>query len=156
MSEDRRPYSAAEKETFGFVDDEEQSERPLEEEMLGAEDYRGADRYGTTPAEERRGVPLDEYIEDEEPDEPSEEVTDDWPEAPDPRAGTLVDNFDVFAEEVSPEPAVDQSAIHITEDDRDRAETIRESWEGDRPLDPDDDMALDEDREAEPEPDDWR
>ncbi|WP_168801486.1 hypothetical protein [Glycomyces buryatensis] len=154
MSTDRRPYSAAEEETFGHVDDERDNEESLEQEILEAEGYKGADRHGTTPAEEQLGVSLDEALEDEEPDELGEAVTDSWGEGPDPQAGELHDQEDVWAEE-SPAAAA-QEEIHVTVDDRERAEVIRESGEQGPPPDPDDDEALDEDREQEPKPDDWR
>ncbi|MCH7229273.1 hypothetical protein L0U85_00090 [Glycomyces sp. L485] len=155
MRDDRKPYSDDEKETFGYIDDEEESEESLEDEILDAEDYQGADRYGTTPAEEQLGVPLDEGLAEEEPDEPAESVTDEWEGGPDPQAGELHDQEAVWAEE-SPAAGTDQSDIHITEDDRERAESLRESWEEGPPPDPTDDEALDEDRDQEPGPDDWR
>ena len=154
MSDDRRPYSSEDKDSFEWIDDEEQSERPVVEEIADAEDYKAADNYGTTPFEERHGVPLDEGLAEEEPDEPDESVTDEWQEGPDPQAGELHDQEDVWAEE---SPAVaDLGEIHVTEDDRERAETIRESWEEGPPPDPEDDEALDEDRDQDPQPDDWR
>ncbi|GAB3655385.1 hypothetical protein [Glycomyces tarimensis] len=155
MSDDREPYSAHEKDSFEWIDDEKQTEEPVEEEILSMEDYKGADRHGTTPAEERRGVPLDEALAEERPDEPSEAVTDEWASGPDPQAGQLHDKEDVWAEE-SPSAAADLGEIHVTEDDREHTETIRESWEEGPPPDPTDDRALDEDRDAEPKADDWR
>lgn len=83
---------------FEFVDDDEEGDEELEEEILDANDYREADRFGTTPAEESRGAPLDTELAAEEPevwddqdeqrpgdpvpDEPSEPEPD--PEAPPP------------------------------------------------------------------------
>ena len=65
---DREPYSTDDKDAFEWIDDMEQSEQPVEEAILDADDYEGADRYGTTPAEERRGVPLAEELAAEEPE----------------------------------------------------------------------------------------
>ncbi|HEU5128781.1 MAG TPA: hypothetical protein VFU12_12395 [Glycomyces sp.] len=152
---DREPYSTDDKDAFEWIDDMEQSEQPVEDAILDADDYEGADRYGTTPAEERRGVPLEEELASEEPDVPSASVSDEWREGPDPRAGTLVDDGELTAEETSDGDA-DLGEIHVTEDDRDRAGSMRESWEEGPPPDPEAAAALDEDRDPEPEPDDWR
>ncbi|GAB3220399.1 hypothetical protein GCM10027447_04760 [Glycomyces halotolerans] len=163
MSDNREPYSVDEKDAFSWVDDELDNERPVEEEILEAEDYRGANRHGTTPSEEQTNVPLDEALEEERPDEPAEQVTDEWEAGPDPQTGTLVDNFDGYAEETEA-PAEDpaQGALHETGDDRERAGEIRESWEAGPPADPEADLApteepdVTEDLEPEPEPEDWR
>ncbi|WP_100445279.1 hypothetical protein [Glycomyces xiaoerkulensis] len=137
MSDDRRPYSADEKEAFGYVDDEERTEQPLEEEILEAEDYRGVTRHGTTPAEERTGVPLDEALEEERPEEPDEEVSEEGRDDADPQAGALVDSWDVFAEETEAPPEdPEQEAVRETEDDRARAARLRESGEAGPPPDP--------------------
>lgn len=153
---DREPYSTDDKDAFEWIDDMEQSEQPVEEEILDAEDYKAADRYGTTPAEERRGVPLEEELADEEPDVPSEAVSDEWEEGPDPRAGALFDEDELYAEEAEGGEAADLGEIHVTEDDRARARDMRESWEEGPPPDPENDEALDEDRDQEPRRDDWR
>lgn len=68
MSHDREPYDDAESETFGFVEDEEVTGEELEDDILDAEGYQAADGFGTTPEEERRGPPLDEELDAEEPD----------------------------------------------------------------------------------------
>lgn len=155
MSDDRQPYSADEKDVFEWIDDMEQSEQPVKDDILEAEDYKGANRYGTTPAEERRGVPLEEYLADEEPDVPSESVSDDWPEGPDPKAGALHDEDELYAEEAS-EGDAGLGEIHVTEDDDERAGDLRESWEAGPPPALEDAEDLDEDRDEEPEADDWR
>jgi len=72
MSDENVPNSAGEQETFGFIDDEEENEESLEEDILDADDYREADRYGMTADEERRGTPLSVELAGEEPDEPPE------------------------------------------------------------------------------------
>jgi hypothetical protein len=154
MAADRRPYSAEDQDAFSYIDDEEQSEEPVEDAILDAEGYRAADAYGTTPAEERRGVPLEEQLAAEEPETPGA-VPDEWPEGPDPRAGALHEQGAQYAEEVGGEPA-DLGEIHVVSDDRDRAASLRESWEEGPPEDAQDDAALDEDRAQEPGPDDWR
>lgn len=154
MAADRRPYSAEDQDAFSYIDDEEQSEEPVEEAILGAEGYRALDRHGTTPAEERAGAPLEEQLAAEEPETPGA-VPDEWPEGPDPRSGALHDAGVQYAEEG--EGAADLGEIHVTGDDRARAETLREQWERDGlPEDARDDEALDEDRDQAPGPDDWR
>lgn len=153
---DREPYSTDDEDVFEWIDDMEQSEQPVEEEILDAEDYRAADRYGTTPAEERRGVPLDEELADEEPDVPSGAVSDEWEEGPDPRVGALPDEGAPYAEEAPGGGAADLGEIHVTDDDRERADVVRESGEEGPPPDSEDDEALDEDRGQEPHWDDWR
>jgi hypothetical protein len=154
MAADRRPYSAEEQDAFSYIDDEEQSEEPVEDAILDAEDYRAADQFGTTPAEEQRGVPLEEQLAAEEPETPGA-VPDEWPQGPDPRSGALHEQGGVYAEEAGGEPA-DLGEIHVTEDEATRAEALRETWEEGPPEDARDDEALDEDRGQEPGPDDWR
>lgn len=156
MSDDREPYSNDDKDAFEWIDDMEQSEQPVEEEILDADDYKAADRYGTTPAEERRGVPLDVELSEERPDVPSESVSDEWEEGPDPRADALFDEDELYAEEAEGGEDADLGEIHVTEDDRERAKAMRESWEEGPPSDPEDTEALDEDRDQEPRRDDWR
>jgi hypothetical protein len=70
-------------------------------------------------------------------------------------SGALHEQGGVYAEEVGGEVA-DLGEMHVIEDDRDRAESLRESWEAGPPEDARDDAALDEDRAQEPGPDDWR
>ena len=41
---------------------------PLDSGVEAADDWSGADRFGTTAAEERRGESLDERLSEEEPD----------------------------------------------------------------------------------------
>ncbi|GAB4001110.1 hypothetical protein GCM10029992_35510 [Glycomyces albus] len=98
MSDERRPYAADEQDPFSWIDDELRDERPVEEEILNAEDGRSIDRHGTTPAEERHGLPVGEELDEEVPEERAEPDSGQWEEAPDPRADTLVDGWDVYAE----------------------------------------------------------
>lgn len=154
MAADRRPYSADEQETFGQYDDVGLEGQELEEEILEEEDYVAADRFGTTPAEEQRGTPLEEQLEAERPEAPGA-VNDEWQQGPDPRAGTLHDQDGQYAEEAETDPN-GQGEIHVTEDDRDRAASLRETWEEGPPEDATDDVSLDEDRDQNPGPDDWR
>lgn len=53
---------------FGFVDDGEETDEELEEEILDANGYLEADRFGMTADEERRGAPLDTELAAEEPE----------------------------------------------------------------------------------------
>lgn len=154
MAADRRPYSADDQETFGVYDDETPDDQALEDDILSAEDYRAADRYGTTPAEEQRGTPLEEQLASEEPETPGA-VPDEWPQGPDPRSGALHGRDGQYAEAAESEPA-DQGEMHVTGDDRERAAFLREQGEAGPPEDAEDDEALDEDRDQEPGPDDWR
>lgn len=68
MSDDSTAYAQDEEEPFGFVDDDEEEDEELEEEILDAEDYAAADRFGMTEAEERRGPSLDLELSAEEPE----------------------------------------------------------------------------------------
>ena len=70
MTDQNTTYDAAEHETFGFVDDEQPSEEGLVDAIVDAEGYRGADRHGMTPREEREGTPLDERLAAEVPSSP--------------------------------------------------------------------------------------
>ncbi|MEU6860445.1 hypothetical protein AB0B28_16440 [Glycomyces sp. NPDC046736] len=74
MADQNQPYDASEQETFGFVDDDDEgaTDESLEEDILDARDYAEADRYGMTPAEERRGASLEDELAAEIPDESAE------------------------------------------------------------------------------------
>lgn len=61
---DAAALSAAEE-----LDEDELQVDPLEEGMDPPEHWAGANRWGTTPAEERRGESLDRRLSEEEPDE---------------------------------------------------------------------------------------
>ncbi|HZE38185.1 MAG TPA: hypothetical protein VE172_05170 [Stackebrandtia sp.] len=61
-------YSAGEEGELEFVNDDEESDEQLEDEILQADGYREAGRFGTTAAEERRGEPLSQRLSEEEPD----------------------------------------------------------------------------------------
>lgn len=100
MSDERRPYAADEQDPFSWIDDELNDERPVEEEILSPEGDQSVDRHGTTPAEERHGLPIGEELEEEVPEERAEPEPEPerWDEAPDPRADTLVDGWDVYAD----------------------------------------------------------
>ncbi|MCD0442186.1 hypothetical protein LO763_00910 [Glycomyces sp. A-F 0318] len=83
MSDQNLPYTAAEQETFGFIDDEEANEEPLEDEILDADGYQEAADREMTPEGERRGPSLDEELAAEVPDV-SAEVTKPGPGDPIP------------------------------------------------------------------------
>ena len=98
------------------------------------EGYRGANRYGTTVDEERRGESLDQLLSEEEPDvSPDAPWTDE--ESPsdddrprDARSGRLVapdegahgdDEKDVFARDVGLDggaASAEEAAIHVTDE----------------------------------------
>lgn len=66
MSDESKAYAQGEEEPFGFLDDGEEEGEELEEEILDADDYAEADRFGMTPAEEGRGASLDTELSAEE------------------------------------------------------------------------------------------
>jgi Family of unknown function (DUF5709) len=98
------------------------------------EGYRGANRFGTTVDEERRGESLDQLLAEEEPDvSPDAPWTDE--EAPtdddreqEPRSGRLVapdegahddDESDVFARDVGQDggaASAEEAAVHVTDE----------------------------------------
>lgn len=98
------------------------------------EGYRGATRFGTTLAEERRGESLDDRLGEEEPDPPLDEEWTDEDEPTDDgrpterRAGRLIAPghggvFDVDTGAVASELGVDggaataeEAAMHLTDD----------------------------------------
>lgn len=101
------------------------------------EGYRGANRFGTTAEEERRGESLDQLLAEEEPDIPAD---DEWSDEDDPsdddhttspRAGRLVepdegahpdDEKDVVAFDVGIDgggASAEEAAVHVIEDPSD-------------------------------------
>ncbi|MDA1361327.1 hypothetical protein O1R50_16980 [Glycomyces luteolus] len=58
MSDENAAYTQGEDEPFGFIDDDEEEGEEVEEDILDADDYAEADRFGMTPQEEGRGTPL--------------------------------------------------------------------------------------------------
>src|SRR5690606_19107783 len=58
---DREPDSLDDKDAFEWIDEVEQTQRPVKGAMLDTEGYED-DRHGTTPAEERHGPPLEEEL----------------------------------------------------------------------------------------------
>ncbi|MGC4857358.1 DUF5709 domain-containing protein [Micromonospora sp. DT4] len=108
---------------------------PLDAGIVAADHWTGANRFGTTPAEERAGESLDQYLAQEEPDiDPYAEGGDDEDELirrgyeTEPRAGRLVEydegaREDDEAESVAWDAGIDaggasaeEAAVHVIED----------------------------------------
>jgi hypothetical protein len=108
---------------------------PLDTGIAAADRWAGADRFGTTPAEERAGESLEQLLAEEEPDiDPYAEAADDEDELirrgyeQEPRAGRLVADDQGFgadrqADSVAWEAGIDgggasaeEAAIHVVDD----------------------------------------
>jgi len=98
------------------------------------EGYRGANRFGTTAEEERRGESLDQLLAEEEPEATDDEWTDednprDDDHTTDRRSGRLVapdegahgdDESDAVASDVGIDggaAAAEEAAVHVIEED---------------------------------------
>lgn len=103
-----------------MIDDDDVTERELEDEILLADDYQAADDFGTTPEEARAGESLEAQLAQEEPDVPPASVDDAWPEGPGPRTGQLVADGADMATELGEgdDAAGEEAAVHeITDSD---------------------------------------
>jgi Family of unknown function (DUF5709) len=115
------------------LDDDEVD--PLDTGIVAADHWSGANRFGTTAAEEWQGESLDERLAEEEPDiDPYAELADDEDELSrrgdqtDPRAGRLVaddeglgedDEADLVAYDVGIDAGAataEEAAIHVIDD----------------------------------------
>ncbi|TYB97663.1 hypothetical protein FXF53_19475 [Micromonospora sp. WP24] len=108
---------------------------PLDTGIAAADHWSGANRYGTTPAEERAGESLEQLLAEEEPDiDPYAEVSDDEDELirrgdeQDPRAGRLVAYDEGFGDDEEPDSvawdagidagaaSAEEAAVHLVDD----------------------------------------
>jgi Family of unknown function (DUF5709) len=108
---------------------------PLDTGVVAADHWSGANRFGTTAAEEARGESLAERLAEEEPDiDPYAELPDDEDELTrrgdqtDPRAGRLVaddegigedDEADLVAHDVGIDAgaaSAEEAAVHVVDD----------------------------------------
>jgi hypothetical protein len=95
MSDQNTPFTAAEQDAFSFIDDEEQTEEPIEDGILDADGYQEAADYGMTPEEQRRGASLDRELAAEVPDvsgdprepRPGDPIPDEPPGPQEPEPG---------------------------------------------------------------------
>lgn len=109
---------------------------PLDTGVVAADRWSGANRFGTTPAEERAGESLEQLLSEEEPDvdpyaesgdEDEDELTRRGYEA-EPRAGRLIGEDQGFGEDVEPDAvaydagidagaaSAEEAAVHVVDD----------------------------------------
>ncbi|MEV0648155.1 hypothetical protein AB0I28_23100 [Phytomonospora sp. NPDC050363] len=111
-------FDATDNAPYGFVDDGDLVEEPdqrLEDEILLQDDYREADRFGTTPEEARDGERVDFHLMQERGDgpRPAEETT------VGPTSAVLMGDRGMTAFEAGADPTAgpEQAAMHtVTED----------------------------------------
>jgi hypothetical protein len=115
--------------------DDDRVADPLDTGIEPADRWAGADRFGTTPAEQRAGESLEQLLSEEEPDiDPYTEAPDDEDELlrrgyePEARAGRLVAEDEGFgpdeeADAVASDVGIDgggasaeEAAIHVVDD----------------------------------------
>ena len=115
--------------------DDDRVADPLDTGIAPADRWAGANRFGTTIAEQRAGESLDQRLAEEEPDvDPDAEVPDDEDELArrgyerEPRSGRLVaenagfgedDEADLVAEDVGVDAggaSAEEAAIHVVDD----------------------------------------
>jgi hypothetical protein len=115
--------------------DDDRVADPLDTGVAAADHWAGANRFGTTPSEERAGESLEQLLAEEEPDvDPYAEAIDDEDELtrrgydPEPRAGRLVDYDEGFGEDVEADAvawdagidaggaSAEEAAIHVVDD----------------------------------------
>jgi hypothetical protein len=130
--------------------DDDAVEDPLDVGIAPSDKWSGANRFGTTPEEEREGESLDARLAEEEPDIPLDDGSDDEDKDEDeltrhgydaePRAGRLISEDeglgpDEETDAVAYDAGVDaggasaeEAAVHLVDDPNDP------NGEGDRPL----------------------
>jgi hypothetical protein len=110
-------------------------EDPLDEGIEPADKWAGANRFGTTVAEQRQGEPIEQLLAEEEPDiDPYADAADDEDELSrrgydsEPRAGRLVAQDEGFGEDdesdlVARDAGIDgagasaeEAAMHVVDD----------------------------------------
>jgi hypothetical protein len=115
--------------------DDDKVADPLDTGIAPADRWSGANRFGTTPAEERAGESLDQLLAQEEPDvDPYDEGDDDEDELTrrgyeeDPRAGRLVAEDQGFGEDEEADSvawdagidaggaSAEEAAVHVVDD----------------------------------------
>jgi hypothetical protein len=101
-------------------DDLEAGDEELEEDILASEDYRAADAFGTTPAEQRQGESLATHLDAEEP-QAQEPTWDDanFDEGPDRREGALTGGEGPYGHGANGsefDPDSEQAAVHVVDD----------------------------------------
>ncbi|MFE9692437.1 DUF5709 domain-containing protein [Micromonospora sp. NPDC005806] len=115
--------------------DDDRVHDPLDAGIIAEDHWRGANRWGTTPAEEKAGEPLEQLLTQEEPDiDPYAEASDDEDELirrgyeEEPRAGRLVAYDEGFgddeeADSIAWDAGIDggaasaeEAAIHLVDD----------------------------------------
>jgi hypothetical protein len=124
--------------------DDDRVADPLDVGIAPADKWSGANRFGTTAAEERAGESLEQLLAEEEPDvDPYADPADDEDEISrrgyeeDPRAGRLVEDDEGFGEDVQADSvawdagidaggaSAEEAAVHVVDGPDD---------EGDGPL----------------------
>ncbi|SNT64181.1 hypothetical protein SAMN05421812_116135 [Asanoa hainanensis] len=114
--------------------DDDRVADPLDVGIAAADRWSGADRFGTTAAEERQGESLEQLLAEEEPDiDPYAEVEDDEDEISrrgyeqDPRSGRLVEEDQGFGEDTEADSvawdagidaggaSAEEAAIHVVD-----------------------------------------
>jgi hypothetical protein len=121
--------------------DDDRVEDPLDTGIAPADRWSGANRFGTTPAEERAGESLDQLLAEEEPDvdpyapegQDEDELTRRGYES-ESRAGRLVEDDQGFGEDeqadlVAHDAGIDagaasaeEAAVHVVDDPEDPGE----------------------------------
>jgi hypothetical protein len=115
--------------------DDDRVADPLDTGIAAADHWAGANRFGTTPAEQRAGESLDQLLSEEEPDiDPYAELADDEDELirrgydREERAGRLVADDEGFGEDEQAESvawdigidaggaSAEEAAMHIIDD----------------------------------------
>ncbi|BCJ29488.1 DUF5709 domain-containing protein [Actinocatenispora sera] len=131
---------------------------PLDTGIEPPDHWSEVNRFGMTPAEERRGESLDQLLSEEEPDIQPDAVDDRWPDGPEPRAGRLRDNGE---EMVGVDVGVDcgaasaeEAAVHWVDEDTDRAAVPDDADEYESLPDAVRNTDLDQQRDRDPDPDD--
>jgi len=139
MSQDREEeWNVAEDD--GVLDasdtlDDDRVADPLDTGIAAADRWAGANRFGTTPAQERAGESLDQLLAEEEPDiDPYAEEAEDEDDLVrrgyemEPRSGRLVAEDDGFGEDEEPDEvawdvgidgggaSAEEAAIHVVDD----------------------------------------
>jgi hypothetical protein len=131
---------------------------PLDTGIEPPDRWSEVDRFGMTPAEERRGESLEALLSEEEPDVPPYAYDDRWADGPDPRAGRLRDSGEeMTGVDVGIDcgaASAEEAAVHWVDEDTDRAAEFDDADEFETLPDAVRNTDLDQQRDRERDPDD--
>ena len=162
--DESEPRQSDEAEDDGVLDTDETllsgqpSNDPLDTGIEPPDRWSEVNRFGMTPAEERRGESLDQLLAEEEPDTADPAVDDRWSDGPDPRSGRLTaDGAEMVGTDVGVDcgaASAEEAAVHRVDEDGDRSAEMADADEYETLPDAVRNTDVDQRRDRDPDPDD--